>query len=148
MITNLHERFFSKVEKTPTCWLWKRSTKTNFGLSYGTFKYERRAMAAHIFCYEYEIGNVPKNMELDHLCRNTLCVNPSHLEPVTHKENTLRGNSPTAINARKTLCGGCGNPFDHFRPCGRRSCMSCDRKRALRNYSKRKEALQALREVK
>ncbi len=45
---------------------------------------------AHRVVYELLIGLIPENMELDHLCRNTWCVNPDHLEPVTHSENIRR----------------------------------------------------------
>lgn len=50
-------------------------------------------------------------MTVDHLCRNTSCVNPAHLEAVTNKENTLRGLTVTAINAQKTACAA-GHPYD------------------------------------
>ena len=59
---------------------------------------------AHRIGYEQLVGPIPKGLELDHLCRVRHCVNPDHLEPVTHKENTLRGSCPAAVNARKTHC--------------------------------------------
>jgi len=46
---------------------------------------------AHKFAYQAIIGPIPPGRELDHLCDNKLCVNPSHLEPVTHQENVIRG---------------------------------------------------------
>lgn len=59
-----------------------------------------------IFRIEWEKvnGPVPDGLELDHLCRNTGCINPLHLEPVTHQVNVLRGNSVSAQNSRKTHC--------------------------------------------
>lgn len=54
--------------------------------------------------FEMMRGGIPEGLTLDHLCRVRRCVNPSHLEPVTNRENILRGNGATAINARKTHC--------------------------------------------
>lgn len=50
---------------------------------------------AHRVIWERERGPVPAGLELDHLCRNRWCVNPDHLEPVTHKENMRRGYATT-----------------------------------------------------
>ncbi len=61
-------------------------------------------MKAHRWIYQYMVGEIPEGWTIDHLCRNTSCVNPDHLEAVTHKENVLRGFGPTALNARKTHC--------------------------------------------
>lgn len=68
-------------------------------------------MRAHRFAYELHKGPIPKGLEIDHLCRNTLCVNPNHLEAVTHRENVRRGTSPTARNAMKSECKR-GHPLD------------------------------------
>lgn len=64
----------------------------------------------HRLVYEMLVGPVPAGLELDHLCRNRACCNPSHLEPVTHQENTRRSEGPTAVNARKTRCKN-GHPL-------------------------------------
>src|SRR5439155_20145719 len=65
-----------------------------------TWKYESRA--AHELCYTMLRGPILPGFELDHLCRNPLCVNPRHLEPVSHHENIRRGIGPSAANMRKT----------------------------------------------
>ncbi|WP_420716357.1 HNH endonuclease signature motif containing protein [Streptomyces sp. H27-H1] len=66
---------------------------------------------AHRAAYELERGSIPEGADLDHLCRIRSCVNPWHLEPVSERENALRGNGPTGINARKTSCPS-GHPYD------------------------------------
>lgn len=79
-------RFFEKVLKTKTCWIWL-ATKSR---GYGNFWDGKRYRGAHLFSYEFLIGKVPEGLQIDHLCRNKACVNPAHLEPVTARENMLR----------------------------------------------------------
>lgn len=92
-------RFWARVNKTETCWLW---TGPIDAAGYG--RMGRKSRLAHRVAYEWLIGAVPDEMELDHLCRVRNCVNVSHLEPVTHRENVLRGNSPFAQKSRQTHC--------------------------------------------
>src|SRR5438552_200174 len=75
-------------------------------MGYGHFiTYEgERQGSAHQFTYELLIGEVPKGLELDHLCRNRLCCNPTHLEPVTRRENLLRSPTIVARHAAQTHC--------------------------------------------
>jgi hypothetical protein len=61
-------------------------------------------MLAHRMIWEECFGELPNDREIDHVCRNRGCVNPAHLELVTHRENVLRGVSPCALHARKTQC--------------------------------------------
>lgn len=100
-------RFRRMVSDHGDCWLWL-GTK-NAG--YGQFWDGAKTVRAHRWSYEFHIGPVPTGLVLDHLCRNPSCVNPHHLEPVTVRENTMRGEAPTAENAAKTHCKR-GHPFD------------------------------------
>jgi hypothetical protein len=92
--------------------------------------------------WEHLVGPVPDGLELDHLCRNPGCVNPDHLEPVTHKENMLRGFNPSATNARKTHCHK-GHFFDaentYIATTGARRCRTCLRE-LQRNWRRRQKA--------
>lgn len=96
----IEERFWEKVEKTDDCWLWLGCTRNG----YGSFNVRMRSGYAHRWAYEHLVGPIAAGFELDHLCRNPLCVNPAHLDPVLHRTNVLRGESPAAANARKTHC--------------------------------------------
>lgn len=72
------------------CWIWNGSTTGKDG-RYGQFIVNGRPFKAHRWSYEDHKGTIPDGLELDHLCRVTLCVNPDHLEPVTHLVNVRRG---------------------------------------------------------
>jgi hypothetical protein len=105
----LVERFWSRVAKGAAheCWVW---TGAQFNGGYGRFKAAGRDTVAHRWSYEMVNGPVPNGLQLDHLCRNRLCVNPAHLEAVTARTNVLRGETITAANIAKTHCAK-GHPF-------------------------------------
>ncbi len=90
--------------------------------------------------YEQLVGPIPPGLHLDHLCRNTSCVNPDHLEPVTVAENVLRGVGITAQNAQRTHCRR-GHKFtaqNTYRHGGKRHCRICrmQRQRDARSLEK------------
>lgn len=85
------ERFWEKVNKTKTCWLWI-ACKNKAG--YGSFN---GGEYAHRFSYEELVGEIPKGLQIDHLCRVRHCVNPKHLEAVTNQVNGQRGNSAKLV---------------------------------------------------
>ena len=87
----VEERFWAKVQKTEECWLWTASTIRGYGQLHLTTQPKKRMILAHRFAYELLVGPIPEGLELDHLCRQPLCVNPAHLEPVMHGENVRRG---------------------------------------------------------
>lgn len=91
----LERRFMP--EPNPGCWIWLSALNDR---GYGQFSKKH----AHRVTYETFVGPIPEGLVLDHLCRVPCCVNPAHLEPVTHKENILRGVGIAAVNATKTQC--------------------------------------------
>jgi hypothetical protein len=82
------DRFWPKVNKTPTCWLWTGALNSH---GYGNFFDGQRVVGAHRWLYIQTSGAVGDGLDLDHLCRTPACVNPAHLEPVTRKVNLRRG---------------------------------------------------------
>lgn len=92
----LAERFWSKVDKEDSdgCWLWVGGYSGGKNGRYGCFSIGGRRggmRPAHRVAYELLVGPIPEGMVLDHLCHNTRCVNPRHLEPVSQEENMGRG---------------------------------------------------------
>lgn len=119
---------YARVQVTPSgCHQWTGSIHKGYGRATGGL--------AHVKSWELANGPVPDGMELDHLCRNRACINPDHLEPVTHDENVKRGLSGSAARAR-THCPK-GHAYDSantYRDSrGWRSCKACFRapKRAV-----------------
>ena len=82
------ERFFNKVNKTDTCWLWTSAKNID---GYGIFRINGKNILSHRLSYELYIGKIPEGLQIDHLCRVRDCVNPDHLDPVTQAENIRRG---------------------------------------------------------
>jgi hypothetical protein len=93
--------FFAKINVTDTCWLWTGGKCSD---GYGSFHVHGDYWGAHRLAYSLFRGEIQDGLELDHLCRDRGCVNPDHLEPVTHKENVLRGEGPTARFAKMEQC--------------------------------------------
>lgn len=81
------DRLMYYVEKTDTCWHWVGMTCSR---GYGRIAYHGGLKQAHRISYELHVGPIPDGLEIDHLCRVRHCVNPEHLEPVTHKANVMR----------------------------------------------------------
>jgi hypothetical protein len=125
------ERFIDKLLVMPDgCWEWQ-GAKANLG--YGRFYFDGQSRPAHRFSWTWLKGSIPKGLDIDHLCRNTSCVNPTHLEPVTHRENLLRGDTIGARAAARTHCPK-GHALDGLRGNGCRYCKTC----ARASYHRRK----------
>ena len=116
------------------CWMWMQRISPQ---GYGLISVMMKTTTAHRVVYEAVRGRIQRGMELDHLCRNRWCVNPDHLEPVTHKENVARG-----LSAKRPECKR-GHPYVPSniinRRDGARQCRECDSLlRAERRARKRK----------
>jgi hypothetical protein len=127
-------RFWSKVDQTGDCWLWTGSTSAG---RYGSLWDGRRARKAHRVAYELRLGPIPPGLEIDHLCRETFCVRPEHLEAVTHRENMLRG-----VTAQKTHCTY-GHSSWRREARGTRQCRACEQQRGARRKAARHAACRA-----
>lgn len=126
----LEESLVEKIDFTRgECWEWTGGRQHD---GYGWVWTGARPGYAHRVVYEWLVGPVPEGLELDHLCRNRTCVNPDHLEPVTRRENILRGEGITAQQARQTHCKR-GHPLSGdnlYRHGGHRKCRACQRRMA------------------
>lgn len=120
----LYERIMARVDITDECWLW--TGYLNKG--YGTIGVNGKTREAYRVLYELVVGPVPDGLHLDHLCRVRACVNPYHLEPVTHAENMRRA------AAARTHCGNGHEWTDAttYPYRGRRDCRACNTERHQR----------------
>lgn len=124
----------NKIYNGTPCWIWLGGT----GRGYGIIRVNtHKQIGAHVYSYLLYKGDVPENMELDHLCRNRLCVNPDHLEAVTHKVNVERGISEVGKNSQKTHCphGHEYNEQNTLTISGKRYCRTCANKRRKKYHS-------------
>ncbi len=127
------------------CWEW---TAYKMKSGYGTFHLpEYGETCAHRASYILHKGLIPETFEIDHLCKNTSCVCPEHLEAVTRRENLFRSDCPSALNKRKETCKH-GHIFNEentlFDKNGNRSCRTCNNikeRRKRKNLSPEKLAL-------
>lgn len=146
MKKTLQERLWPKVRKTDTCWLWTAATANG----YGYFSVDGKGKRAHRVVYELLVGPIPEGLYLDHLCRVTNCVNPSHLEIVDNRTNTLRGIGITANNFVKAECvkghllSGSNVYTRPSRP-GTRECRECGKDFHRRRWARIAETIRSER---
>lgn len=95
------DRFWNKVSKTDTCWIWTACTNNE---GYGVFSLDAKSQKAHRLAYTWLVGEIPQGAVLDHTCRVRNCVNPEHLEAVSDKTNILRGNGMWRKRLEQTHC--------------------------------------------
>jgi hypothetical protein len=123
------ERFEKSYTKDASgCWLWTGSvTDKGYGITY--VRGHRKTFGAHRASVVLSGRDIPDGFHVDHLCRVRNCVNPSHLDVVLPKDNTLRGFGPTAINARKSHChrGHELTGYNVIMKRGKRHCRVCQR---------------------
>jgi hypothetical protein len=119
-------RFWPKVHVTHGCWEWTGAVTSN---GYGRFWDGERVCWAHRAAWELFVGPIPKDLQIDHLCRNRKCVRIEHLRVVTVGENLRAGYGWSGVNVRKTHC-----PKGHFYSAGNtaivqgsRVCITCRR---------------------
>jgi hypothetical protein len=127
------ERFWSYVDRNGDgCWLWRGYVAQD---GYGRANFSQLSpspLMAHRVSYQLTlgVGSIPEGLQLDHLCRVRNCVNPAHLEPVTGWVNTMRGQTPAARFAARSVCAQ-GHAFDaantRIRRDGSRACRACHR---------------------
>ena len=137
------KHFWSKVKKLDNgCWEWQAGQCEGYGIFW-----DGKSIRAHIYAYALLIGPVPEGFVLDHLCRNTLCCNPDHLEPVTKAVNTLRGMHPNIITHRAGICrNGHEQTDENTAPTSNgkgRYCLICKRETDARYREERKEERKA-----
>jgi hypothetical protein len=139
------ERFLDNVSPEPNtgCWLWAGRVNAK---GYGRFG---NGEMAHRTALRLHGVVIPDDKEVDHLCRVRCCVNPDHLDVVTHRENLLRGDTLAAVAAAATHCPA-GHPLSGSNVAvrrGKRSCRECDRLRAFRSYKPRNNSRRRRRKL-
>lgn len=77
------------IDPDTGCWIWQKAKKPS---GYGNLFRDGKWWIAHRYYYTQTFGHIPDDCVIDHLCKNTSCVNPDHLEAVSQKENLDRGN--------------------------------------------------------
>lgn len=136
------DRLWARVDKSAGpdgCWVWLGSANNS---GYGAIRIEPKPAGpalVHRFAYELMVGPIPEGFEIDHRCNNRRCVNPAHLQLVTHPENCQRGDLGqvwAGHQKSKTHCPQ-GHPYDllntYFDKNGGRQCRTCKREH-MRSY--------------
>jgi hypothetical protein len=149
-------RIFARISITDSgCWEWRGARLKQSG--YGVIRYQHRTETIHRLLYAWLVDKLPTrkrgepfgedDRELDHIrCSNKPCCNPIHLELVPHKTNSLRSDSPPAINARRKYCS-----YGHLLPdepimegkTPTRRCVPCRKRNSNRRYHERRTRLSA-----
>lgn len=129
--------FWKKVHRSRGCWRWTGSRNRNYGQVVFIRGQRRIEYKAHIVAYNLMVGDIPKGLVIDHKCMIPLCVNPRHMDIVTRRENTMRGGSPPALNARKIVCN-LGHRDWYKRQSGARVCRKCANIRQSEYRSRRR----------
>lgn len=141
-VSDVRDSIVLRSRRLPNgCWEWLLSLNQD---GYGSYRHT----TAHIVAYLAWVGEVPEGLELDHLCRNRACVNPGHLQPVTHEENMRRGTW-----SLRTHCPR-GHLYDRSRTVRRsngykhqtRWCSQCDQESMAEYREKHREELRSYKQ--
>jgi hypothetical protein len=123
---SLEARFWLKVQKTDSCWLWIGAMSGG----YGAFRvFGQNQVQAHRVAYELLVGSIPEGHHVHHICENRRCCNPAHLKVMEAAAHHALHNPP------RTHCPK-GHPYvgSNLRvaPSGSRHCRACERERGRR----------------
>ncbi len=127
--TELEKRLWAKVDKSSDCWIWQGSDNGN---GYGQISKNYKKIYVHRLSYEIHKGQIPDKMTVHHLCMNTKCVNPEHLEIVSRAENTLLGYAINAAASSKRAITHCPSGHEYNKKNtyvdkrGGRRCRPCN----------------------
>lgn len=133
--TRLPERFWLKCLPEPNsgCWLWVAARSHR--KYYGAIRPEAGLSGfAHKYAYQLCIGDVPAELELDHICNVSLCVNPNHLRAITHLENLAKKQYKLVSHCKR---GHVRSPSTTENYGNGAACTECRRER-VRNYMRNK----------
>lgn len=135
------DRLWERVSPEPNtgCWLW---TGSMAGAGYGHLRVNGQLWYAHRLSYVTHRGPIPEGTELDHLCRTRCCINPAHLEAVSHRENWRRSRAPNAIGYTVAACrrGHPRSKENTGQSGGNNYCRVCHRQNVAAAYAKQKLA--------
>jgi len=125
-LSDISGRFWQKVEKTDSCWLW-RGLLSDYG--HGRCSIRKNCWwPAHRVSWLLAGRVLVQGLVIDHMCNNPACVNPEHLQQISNRSNLLRGNNPAARNAAKNSCSRCGGPYTISGERRTRKCLACIRR--------------------
>jgi hypothetical protein len=110
------------------CWMWT-GAKAGSNTKYGVYSFPDRQRYIHRYAYEFYVGPIPAELEIDHLCKKVLCLNPEHLEVVTHQENMRRVRLDVCRRGTHDLTVPGATRWDAQGR--RRGCIQCKRDKSL-----------------